>query len=84
MDLCKKLECLSLESFSSLVTRLEKLVRDKHSSLLRKSVNYGLKKLMMQAPGGSMGIFSNFCLMKNHKIANNRTLTEAREKKGRF
>jgi hypothetical protein len=30
--------------------RLEKLARDKHSSLLQKSVNYGCKKLYSTGP----------------------------------
>jgi hypothetical protein len=31
-------------------TRLERLARDKHLSLLRKSVNYGRKSFIVQAP----------------------------------
>jgi hypothetical protein len=31
-------------------TRLERLARDKHSSLLRKSVNYGRKKFYSTGP----------------------------------
>ncbi len=34
-----------------LQTRLEKLARDKHSSLLRKFVNYGRKRLITLVPG---------------------------------
>ncbi len=34
-------------------TRLERLSRDKHSSLLRKSVIYGRKQFIVQAPGAS-------------------------------
>jgi hypothetical protein len=33
------------------LTRLERLARDKHSSLLRKSVNYGRKKFYSTGPG---------------------------------
>ncbi len=45
-DFCNKLECQSLASLSSHKhqTRQERFARDKHSSLLRKSVNYGRKK----------------------------------------
>jgi hypothetical protein len=64
MDFRNKLDCLSLPNFSSLVsclwvgpglarkhwTRLEKLARDKHSSLLRKSVNYGRNKFYSTGP----------------------------------
>ncbi len=32
-------------------TRLERLAMDKHSSLLRKSVNYGRKSFIVQPPG---------------------------------
>jgi hypothetical protein len=32
-------------------TRLERLTRDKHSSLLRKFVNYDRKSFMIQTPG---------------------------------
>jgi hypothetical protein len=31
--------------------RLERLARDKHSSFLRKSVNYGCKKFYITGPG---------------------------------
>ncbi len=38
-------------------TRLERFARDKHSSLLQKSVNYGRKKcLIVQAPGAFKNI----------------------------
>jgi hypothetical protein len=65
MDFCNRLEGLSLASLSHLVlmsvgeTRslpqsgapkaLERLAREKHSSLLQKSVNYGHKKFIVQA-----------------------------------
>ncbi len=32
-------------------TKLERLARDKHSSLLQKSVSYGRKIFIVQAPG---------------------------------
>jgi hypothetical protein len=32
-------------------TRLERLAKDKRSSLLQKSVNYGRKSFTLQAPG---------------------------------
>ncbi len=32
-------------------TRLERLARDKHSSLLRKSINYGCNKFFILPPG---------------------------------
>ncbi len=32
-------------------TRLERLAKDKHSSLLQKSVNYGQKSIITLAPG---------------------------------
>jgi hypothetical protein len=33
-------------------TRLERLAKDKHSSLLQKSINYGCKKFNSTGPGG--------------------------------
>ena len=38
--------CLTCKHY----TRLERLARDKHSSLLRKSVNYGHKKFYNTSP----------------------------------
>ncbi len=35
-------------------TRLERLAREKHSSLLQKSVNYGCKSFIAQASGGDL------------------------------
>ncbi len=37
-------------------TRLEKLARDKHSSLIKKSANYGQKSFITLGPGASVGI----------------------------
>ncbi len=48
------LKCSTLGSAPGLThkykTRLERLARDKHSSLLRKSVNYGSKKFYSTGP----------------------------------
>ena len=52
----KKRECFSVASLSSLdltqthYDRLERLAKDKHSSLLQKSVNYSRKKLYSTVP----------------------------------
>ncbi len=48
MDFSNMLECLYLESFFK--TILGRLARDKHSSLLRKSVNYGRNKFYITGP----------------------------------
>jgi hypothetical protein len=44
------------------VVRLERLARDKHSSLLRKSVNYGRKKFY--STGATADLLSQF----GHKL----------------
>jgi hypothetical protein len=53
MDFHNKLEYLSLVGSGLTrkhLTRLKKLARYKHSSLLRKSVNYGHKKFFDTGP----------------------------------
>jgi len=57
-------------------TRLERLARDKHSSLLQKYVNYGHKKFYNTGPG----MFRNFYLVKFPKIVKCSATTVAREK----
>ncbi len=42
--------CLGSNLISSHYSRLERLARDKHSSLLRKSLNYGQKKVYNIGP----------------------------------
>jgi hypothetical protein len=49
------------------LTRLERLTKNKHSSLLRKSVNYGCKKFIVQAPGTSNKICEMIQKPKNWK-----------------
>jgi hypothetical protein len=56
---------------------------DKHSSLLRKTINYGRNKFYDTGPRwqhGSQPCFWNFYLVKNLKIAKNPTTAKARDK----
>jgi hypothetical protein len=46
-----KLFCLQFTNLIVCETKLEKLAKDKHSSLLQKFVNYGLKGFRTLAPG---------------------------------
>ncbi len=81
MDFRNKLECLSLASLSNLVqclqpthkhyTKFERLARDKHFSLLQKSVNYGSKKFYSTCPRIQItrcvfDIFSKSCPISSH------------------
>ncbi len=57
-------------------TRLERLARDKHSSLSQKNVNCGHKKFYNTGPG----MFRNFYLVKFTKIVKCSATTVTREK----
>jgi hypothetical protein len=50
------------------MNRLERVVRDKHSSLVRKSVNYGQKSFMTLAPSLWLGCDLNKFEPIYHKI----------------